>query len=107
MHKVMGAAIGSGRFNPEVKSAIFAGHFDNDIEEYLRYRNGRPLSTNNQQSLQSNITVDTINNAEELESKTRAFVESREIPEKHKTTEQLAADPNIGASSQCITFDTM
>lgn len=107
MHKVMAAAIGSGRFNPEVKDAIFEGQFDNYIEEYLRRRNGLPLSTTNQQSLQSNITIDTINTAEELESKTKAFVESREIPEKHKTTEQLAADPNIGASSECITFDTM
>jgi hypothetical protein len=53
------------------------------------------------------ITIDTINNAEELEAKTKAFVKSQEIPERHKTMEQLAADPNIGASSQCITFDTM
>jgi hypothetical protein len=70
--------------------------------EYLRSRNDRPLSTNDQRTLQNHTTIDTINNAEELEAKTKAFVESQEIPERHKTMEQLAADPNIGASSQCI-----
>jgi hypothetical protein len=97
MHNVMSHAISTGRFDAEIRTAIFAGQFDTVIQEYLGSEQSASLRNNN-------ISLETFYSAEDLNAKQKALVESRAIAEKRKTPEEINMDPKIGAISQRVSF---